>query len=167
MKKVLIGLITILIVLGGAGYVKGYVPNTPAYKERIAHEELMAGLNKLDEMSEKINGKYVSEYMTRDKAVAMQDEWVKVCLDLKENSSGDEESKAVDSICSSLVGNIMTIESFSSNNGSEDIGANQLVVIKEMAKGVDSDAKNFMRVSNDEDAVKFVEKKFSMYSDRF
>lgn len=168
MKKILTLIVVVVIALGSAGYVKGYVPNTPPYKEKVRHENIMDSLKKMDEATRSINSHFLRDYMTKDRAIKMQDEVNNICYEADKKNEDDAQGKALSGMCVALLGEFIMIESASSNNGSEDINPQQIALIQQMSKdGTDPAVDQFLRDADDEEAIKFVEKKFKNFSNRY
>lgn len=168
MKKFLVGLIVVIVALGSAGYVKGYVPNTSPYDEKVRHENVMESLKKMDESTRNLNANFLREYMTKDRAVKMQDEINDICYEADKNNEDDAQGKALSGMCLSFLGEYIMIETVSSNKGSEDIDATQILLVQQVSRDVtDPTVDQFLRDADDEEAIKFVEKKFKNFSNRY
>ena len=168
MKKILTLLVVVVIALGSAGYVKGYVPSTPPYKEKVKHEKLMNSLQEMDEVTRDINSDFLTEYMTKDRAAKMRDKMYEVCEKADRDNEDDGQGKALSGMCEALIQETVGIEQYASNNGAEDITRVFLDMLQEVSvKHTDPTVDQFLRDADDEEAIKFVEKKFKNFSNRY
>lgn len=168
MKKILILIVVVVIALGSAGYVNGYVPSTPPYKEKVKHEKLMNSLRKMDEITRDIDSNFLTEYMTKDRAVKMRDKMYETCDKADRDNEDDAQGKALSGMCEALFGETVMIEVFASNNGAIDINSAQLKLLKVSSNdSTDPTVDQFLRDADDEEAIKFVEKKFKNFSNRY
>lgn len=168
MKKILALLVVVVIALGSAGYVKGYVPSTPPYKEKLRHEKIMNSLKQMDEVTRDINSNFLTDYMTKDRAVKIRDKMYETCEQVDKDNEDDAQGKALSGMCEALFGETVLIESFASNNGAVDIDQTQIELIKNASSELtDPSVDQFLRDADDEEAIKFVEKKFKNFSTRY
>lgn len=167
MKKFVVGLVVVLIALGAAGYVKGYVPNTPAYEEKVEKEQIKKALVSMNEMTENFDGDYIQNNITKDRMRNFNKKWELECQRIYDNSSDNSTGKSLNSLCDNIIMFGLTVEAAASNNGGKDIPQLAVEAIKIQTGFIDDEVDTFTRVCDYEDLTDYAQKKLGGFTNRF